>query len=58
MIKTWASPNVVAACGQYLGCFTGPRTSFPGGYQGSVERAAYAAAHGGAWPRGGGGVLW
>jgi hypothetical protein len=42
-----------------IGVFTAPRTGSPGSYQGSFEDSCYAAAHGGRWPRNGGGsVCW
>jgi phage terminase large subunit-like protein len=58
MVKTWGSPDPVAACGDYLGCFTGPRTSFPGSV--TAEDEAYAASRGGSFfgGRGGGSVVW
>jgi predicted phage terminase large subunit-like protein len=58
MVKTWAQSSVVAACGEFLGCVTGPRTGFPGSM--TPEDQAYAAAHGGSFygPRGPGSVVW
>jgi hypothetical protein len=58
MIKTWASPNPVNACGPYLGCFHVPRLGFPG--SATPEDQAHAASRGGSFfgGRGSGSVVW
>jgi hypothetical protein len=51
------SRNPAAVVSDYIGAFTAARSGFPGSnYLGSTpEDAAYLAAHGGKWPRGGNG---
>ncbi len=57
LAATPSVPNVANACGDYLGCFTGARTGFPGSNQGAAEDAAYRSAYGGP-ARGNGSLLW
>ena len=58
MVKVWASPDTVAACGDYIGVFSVPRTGFPG--SATPEDQAYAASRGGSsfGGRGSGSVVW